>query len=682
MKRDLSRLLRPKSIAIFGGGWSERVVQQCVDMGFEGDIWPVHPKKESIAGLKCYASAEALPAAPDASFIGVNRNATVDIVGDLARMGAGGAVCFASGFREVTDGTDLEQQLVAAAGDMPILGPNCYGYINYAAGALLWPDQHGGRACDKGVAIIAQSSNVAINFTMQNRGLPIAYILTVGNQAQTGMPEMIEAVLDDPNVTAIGLHIEGFRDIGAVESALAKARDRNIPVVALKVGQSDAAQAMTLSHTASLAGSDELASAFFDRMNVARVATPDDFLETLKLLHVLGPSPDTTLGSLSCSGGEASLMADLAQAENLAMRPLSDAEADSVAATLPDMVTISNPLDYHTFTWGDGDSLKETYSAMLRCGFGLTCLVLDAPRPDRCADNGSDIAIEAAIAAAQKTGGRLAIVASIAENMTEALADRLTSAGIAPLMGMQTALRAAAAAARIGAGRATPAAMPLYHESTAPTGDCSPLDEWQSKSILRAHNIRTPESRLVTAVDEAVIAAEKIGYPVVLKAVSSDLAHKTELGAVKLNLASDAEVRDAAQELARHNSPLLVEQMVPAPVAELILGIARDSQFGLYLTIGAGGTAVELWKDARVLLLPASRSDIRSAVLSLKSAPLLTGFRNKPAADLDAIIDAAEALAAYAIAEGPQLEELDINPLMACQNGAFAADALILRRNN
>ena len=301
--RDLSRLLRPKSIAVFGGGWSVNVIRQCERMGYAGAIWPVHPKLTEMAGLPCYASVADLPGAPDASFIGVNRHATVEVVRDLAARGAGGAVCFASGFREVADGAELQDHLVEAAGAMPILGPNCYGFINYVEGALLWPDQHGGRRVERGVAIIAQSSNIAINLTMQRRGLPLAYVMTVGNQAQTGLAQMIEALLDDPAVTAIGLYIEGLGDIPALETALRRAREKRVPVVALKSGRSETARAMTLSHTASLAGADTLVSAFLSQMNVARVDSLDEMVETLKLLHTAGPSPDFTLGSLSCSGG-------------------------------------------------------------------------------------------------------------------------------------------------------------------------------------------------------------------------------------------------------------------------------------------------------------------------------------------------------------------------------------------
>ena len=215
----LERLLRPKSIAVIGGGaFGTNVVRQSLKMGFAGEIWPVHPTRDEVEGLRAYRSVGDLPGAPDATFIGVNRHLTIEMVGALRQRGAGGAVCFASGFRETgaydADGDSLQERLLEAAGGMPIIGPNCYGLINYADGALLWPDQHGGiRLADggRGAAIITQSSNIAINMTMQARGLPVAYIMTAGNQAQTGLSEMALGLIEDERVSVLGLHIEGFR---------------------------------------------------------------------------------------------------------------------------------------------------------------------------------------------------------------------------------------------------------------------------------------------------------------------------------------------------------------------------------------------------------------------------------------------------------------------------------------
>lgn len=679
--KDLSRVLRPSSIAVFGGGWSTAVLRQCRKMGFAGDLWPVHPSKDEIEGLPCYRGVDALPAAPDISFIGVNRDGTIGIVRELAQRSAGGAVCFASGFGEVTDGSERNRALLAAAGDMPLLGPNCYGFINYLDGALLWPDQHGGKRVEKGAAIVVQSSNIAINLTMQRRGLPIAYVLTAGNQAQTGLSELAEAALDDPRVTVLGLHIEGFDDIGRLERMFAKAREKAVPVVAIKVGTSSAAQAMALSHTASLSGADQLADAFLARSGVVRARSLDEFVETLKLLHVLGPSPNRTLGSMSCSGGEASLVGDLAEAAGLDLRALHADEAARLRATLPAMVTISNPLDYHTFTWGDRAALAATYRAMLDCDFGMSILVLDFPRPDRCDDNGCEAALDAAIAAHRDAGGRFAVVASLPENMTEDHADRFLAAGIAPMMGLATALKAISNAADIGAAWRRPPAAPLSAQNAPTDMPSAVLDEWSSKAVLREIGVATPEGGIAGSADEAAALAQRIGFPVVVKGVGDRLSHKTEMEAVKLNLRSADEVRDAAQSMAHLECDFLVEKMVQGSVAELIVGIARDPQFGLYLTVGAGGIMVELWSDTRPLLLPASRDDIRAALLSLRSAPLLTGFRGRPQGAVDAAVEAAFRIGEYALSQAHALDEMDVNPLIVTAERAIAVDALIRRRS-
>ena len=218
MHQSLNVSLRPKSIAVFGGAQAAAVVAQSIKMGFAGEIWPVHPTKDEVAGRKAYRSVADLPGAPDAAFVGVNRHLTIEVIKALAERGAGGAVCFAAGFLETEaydeDGERLQAELVAAAGQMPIIGPNCYGLINYADGALLWPDQHGGiRLAEggKGVAIITQSSNIAINMTMQKRGLPIAFLMTAGNQAQTGLSEMALGLIEDERVTVARPAHRGLR---------------------------------------------------------------------------------------------------------------------------------------------------------------------------------------------------------------------------------------------------------------------------------------------------------------------------------------------------------------------------------------------------------------------------------------------------------------------------------------
>ena len=306
--RDLSRLLRPTTIAVVGGGaWCEQIILQCQKMKFAGHVWMVHPREIEVCGVKAVASLAALPSAPDAVFLGVNRHLAIELMRELSLMGAGGAVCFASGFSEAiaedASGADLQAALIDAAGEMPFLGPNCYGYVNALDSALLWPDQHGCTPVETGVAILTQSSNIAINLNMQQRGLPIAYTIACGNMAQTSQAQIATSLLDDPRVTAIGLHIEGFSDIAEWAELARKAHKRGVPLIALKVGKSDQAQRATVSHTASLAGSDAGADALLRHLGIGRVYDLPAFLETLMVLHCNGRLDAPTLSSVSCSGG-------------------------------------------------------------------------------------------------------------------------------------------------------------------------------------------------------------------------------------------------------------------------------------------------------------------------------------------------------------------------------------------
>jgi acyl-CoA synthetase (NDP forming) len=684
--RSLDRLIRPKSIAVFGGKEARRVIEQCDKMGFAGDIWPVHPREDQILGRKCYRSVADLPGAPDASFVGVNRQLTIDIISALSARGAGGAVCYASGFREAAseldDGNDMQEALVAAAGDMPIVGPNCYGFINMLDGALLWPDQHGMQRVDRGVAVLTQSSNIACNISMQTRGLPLAYLMTAGNQAQTGLSDIACAVLEDPRVTAVGLHIEGFDSIASLERLATRARELGKPVVTLKVGKSEAAQLATVSHTASLAGNDRVSSALLARLGIGRVDTLPALLETLKLLHVAGPLESNEISSMSCSGGEASLMADAGVRYCVNYRPLLDEQRRPLKEALGEMVTIANPLDYHTFVWGNREKQTTAFSAMMKGGYALNLIVLDFPRQDRCDAADWVTTCDAVIDAAKATGARAGIVASLGENMPEQTALSLMAAGVIPFFGIDEALAAVETAAGIGAAWAKPAPPKLLNGGVSGGGGASiTLSEHDAKTELSASGLRIPPGKTATTPQDAANAAESLGFPVVLKGLG--VAHKTEAGAVKLNLASREEVLAAAEAMASVASGYLVEKMVAKPVAELIIGAMRDPVAGPVLTIGAGGILVELLDDSAILTLPTTPELIHEAIDGLKIRKLLDGYRGGPKGDFAALADAVAAAASYVVSNASMLEELDINPLMVLPegHGAIAADALIRRRN-
>jgi acyl-CoA synthetase (NDP forming) len=671
MTRTLSRLLRPKSVAVIGGGaWCRAVIQQLLKANFSGDIWPIHPTADEICGLPAHPSLHDLPNIPDAAFIGINRDATIDTVAQLSLLGVGGAVCFASGFGETDDGQDANRRLLQAAGDMPFLGPNCYGMINALDGVSLWPDQHGCVPVDRGVAILTQSSNIAINLTMQQRGLPIAFVVTCGNQAQLSEAQIADALLDDPRVTAIGLHIEGFGDLPAWQALSRKAHTKGIPLVALKVGKSIEARNATISHTASLAGSDAGANALLEHLGIAQVDDLPTVLETLKILHVAGPLPSRQIASISCSGGEASLIADMVHDTTLTFPPLTNLQETRLLAALGPKVALANPLDYHTYIWRDVAAMTRAFSAMIVPEIAITFLIVDFPRGDICDASDWECVIQSALDTRAATGGTIAMVSTLPELMPEHVSRRLMAGGIIPMNGIRAALAATEAAHQ----RAPSPSDLIVPSKSMPAETISEAD---AKRTLQKAGVTVP--KLLTG-DLKTLAkhADTQHGPFVLK--SNGVAHKSEVGGVALSLTSGDAVRQAGAKMT--STTFILEEMIADPVAEILFGVVKDPAHGFVITIGAGGLFAELLKDTASILIPASRDHLKQTLNRLKLSKILNGYRNQPAGNIDALLDAVEAIQSYVLANLDTIEEVEVNPFILTQTRAVAADALIRKRND
>ncbi len=663
----LARMLNPKSIAVIGGNPAAAVVRQCQKLGFTGQIWPVHPTRKEMHGVACFASVNDLPGIPDAAFVAVNRHLTLDAVKQLSKMGAGGAVCYASGFSETGD-TDLQQQLVLAAGDMPLLGPNCYGFINTLDGVALWPDEHGCVSVDRGVGMISQSGNVGINLTMQQRNLRMAYMVTVGNQAGGGVEDVLEAFIYDDRVTAIGMFIEAIRDAPRFAALAHEAFARNKRIVALQTGKSEAGALIAASHTASLAGNRQAYAAFFDRCGVATVETPTELLETLKLLDNGGPLDGYRIASLSCSGGEASLVADLSEATNLIFAPFPDEQCARIESTLTELVSVGNPFDYHTFMWGDKAAMTRTFSETMRGEHDATILLLDAPpRQDQDASSWV-VAAEAFAEASKLTQRRGIVVATIPECFSESMRNAIIALGLTPAQGLRETLVALDRCAWLGqhAPQSAPALV------SAPDNTAI-VDESRAKERLTTWNIAVPQGARCTR-NTVVDAATKIGFPITLKGLG--LAHKSESGAVAVGLQNVEQLQTSISSMPTSITEFLVEQTITGIVAEVLVSIRRTAPLGWMITLGAGGVLTELWRDTQCLLAPASKEEIRAALQQLRIAPILNGFRGKPAANIEALVDVVTALQQAVV--GSSVVEVELNPVLATTTAAIAVDALLI----
>ncbi|MGF6553661.1 acyl-CoA synthetase (NDP forming) [Pseudomonas sp. S30_BP2TU TE3576] len=690
IRDNLKRMLAPQHVAFVGGRSMARALKRCAEGGYQGQMWLVNPQHDSLEGVPCVRSVAELPCGPDAVFIATNRELTLTCVAELAAIGAGGAICYASGFAETgAEGQALQQQLLKAAGDMALLGPNCYGLLDYLHSSALWPVAHGGKAVEKGVAVLTQSGNFAYNLSMSDRSLPVAYMASVGNQAQLGVAELMDVLLDEPRVTAIGLHLEGLKNVPGFARAAHKALEKGIPIIALKTGVSQIGAELALSHTSSLSGSDALYDALFDRLGVIRVSGPVSFVETLKAAACGNLPAGNSLIALACSGGDAGLIADYAERNDLGLPKLDQGQVGELAQVLPSYANLVNPLDFTTAIWGDGEALNRMLDSSLRTEADAAMLVLDYPSEFTGERKECDLLLELYCAALQRHGKTGFVTSAFPELLPAHARERLHAQGVAALQGVEDGL---AAWGRIaGYQRNRQALLALGESALVPLcphaleGEGRLLNEWDSKQALKAFGLPTPNGVLSTP-EQALKDAESLGYPLVLKAVSAQLPHKTEAGAVALNL-KDGAALSAALEKMRASiaayapgvafDQLLLEPMAKPPLAELIVGIKRENDFGLALVIGAGGILVELLKDSRSLLLPTTDGAIRNALLSLRSAPLLQGFRGRESADLDALVTAIRAVADYACENAGQLLELDVNPLLVGAQGTTAVDALI-----
>ena len=678
-RSDLHRLISPKSIAVVGNRGADFAIKESKKLGFNHQIWAVHPTLDSLEGIQCYRDIKDLPEPPDATFIAVNAESAIEIVSDLKSMGGGGAVLYASGFGEVgEEGAKRNQRLVEAADGMPLIGPNCYGFINSLDRVALWPDVNGCEPVSEGVAIITQSGNIGLNMTMQSSGLPIAYMFTLGNQTNTNIADIIHAMLDDSRVNVIGLHIEGINDIESFDSAARRALKMKVPIVAIKSGRTSASAKIALSHTSSLTGSDELFSFFFERLGIARVNSVPEFLETLKLLSILGVIDHNGVASMSCSGGEAGMMADLIDGLEITFPSLTENHKNEVKQTLNEYVEVDNPLDYHTFIWGDRKRTAECFKQMIDGSFAATMLLLDWPKTPESEQKDWDTTLLALSDAITGTNEKAIVLASMADCMPKRIIDQCLKYGITPMVGLDTCLNALNHSYKIGCAFKKDEVPEInVLQASIENNTSKQLTEFEGKQLINGYGIPIPKGVIITNLSEALKAAEEITYPVTLKISEAELAHKSELGAVRLNIQGSEMLEQACHDLFKIGSSLLIEKMIKDSVCELIIGVDYDPTFGKYIIIGGGGIFVEILKDSALMLLPVTRENVLVAISKLKVYPLLEGYRGNSKGDIESVVDSV--ISIIALVRENDVLELDINPLIVLKEkkGVVAADALI-----
>ena len=687
LRTNFKRLLKPRHIAFIGGRDATIAVREARRCGFRGQMWAVNRKRTDLDGVACVPSIAELPEPPDAVYLAIPADGVTTALRELEHMGAGGVVCFSAGFKETGD-AQAERELIKATGEMALIGPNCYGMINYVDKAALWSFEHGGWSPGYGAAIVTQSGMFSSDITMSARSLPMAYMVSAGNQAVLGIEEFLDAFAEDPAVRAIGLHIEGLRDITAFERAALKASDRGVPVVALKSGNSSIGAKLTISHTGSLSGSIELYQALFDRTGVISVTCPSQFLETLKYLCVAGAPGGARIAGFTCSGGGATMLADHAEKIGLCFPPIGFDGQETLTNLLPDIATVSNPLDYTTPIWGHGKKTYPVFAAAISAIHAdLAVLVQDYPAEGLDASKIYYQNDASAFAkAAQEHSIPAAICATLPENLDRGTRRHLIDLGVAPMQGINETLNAMRDAiwwsetrARIKGDR------PTALQPGAGITNLMILTEEESKFWLKQRAVAVPNGR-VCAATEAAELAQSIGYPIALKMMSPHLPHKTEAGAVALGITDidglaaaikAMKVSVAAYDAKALTDRFLIESMPPTPLTELIVTLRSDRQFGPSLVLGSGGILTELVGDVTTLLLPASQREILRALSSLRVARLLQGFRGREKADLNLIASVLHQLCEVFLQARSEVAEIEINPMFVYPDHIIAVDALI-----
>lgn len=686
----LKRLFRPASIAFVGGTQIGGAIRACRAAGYAGEMWVVNPNAGEIEGIACIPSIEALPSAPDAALVGLSPARSIAAVEALAAQGAGGAAVVASGFAETgADGRALQEALKSAAGEMPVLGPNCMGLLNQFDGAAIWADDTlTERPEGPAAAIISQSGAMLIGIVGVEQGFPLGYAVSVGNQAVTDMAECIHAVLDDERITAVGLYLEGINDGALLGKACLAARSKGVPVVALKGGDQEAGGRVALSHTASMLVERDIWHAFCERFAIVEASSPKALVETLKLLTIAGVPKGNRVAVLSYSGGVNGLVA--AQAGPLGLdlpTPADDSQA-RLRDMLPPGLPLSNPMDLNIpFRSKNGISLEDrgaVANAIETFARGMAdqiSFLIDIPRPT---DEGLDAVWAESVAVMTDVARDLQLPCSVAgilpEGLPHAFRKRLIAGGVAPLLGLSETLEALSLSIRVAGMQAhtgPPATASLY-TGTEPQGAVM-LDEATSKTLLAGLGLAVPEFETVTP-DQAPQAANRLGYPLAVKLLSDRIAHKATVGGVHLHLTTPETVAEACQRISTDVgtapnghavSHVLLERMIDDVAAEIIVGIKRHPTLGLAMMIGRGGTAVERLGIYETLLLPLDHDELDRVLERL-------GFAGHVG-----LTAAARAIAGFADAHSDDLVTLDVNPLMLTGDGkAIAADALIVMADN
>jgi acyl-CoA synthetase (NDP forming) len=702
--RDLSPLLNPTAIAVVGA--SERhgtpgrvILENLRHLCYRGGVYPVNPNYKEILGWPCYPDLKSLPGPVEAVAILLGAEQALSVLETAGEIGARAAWVLAVGFAEAgTEGKARQARLSRLAEDAGLLvcGPNCIGVANLVDGAAMYSVPLSPKNEAGGVSVISQSGAVCMGLANAAR-FGLRYLISTGNEAVLDSSDYIGHLVNDPYTKVIVAFLEGIRSPQKFAAAASAAADAGKPILALKVGRSDQARRTVQAHTGSLAGADAVVDAFFRGLGVVRLSTLNELLEAATLFDTCPRPQGDGAGLLSLSGGQVGLVADLAQEVGLVLPTLSEDTRTALSQILPYTI-VGNPLD----VWG-AEAREGVYASCVDIvsrdeAVHLLAVTRDTPPAVAPLEvEQSLVEAEAAVQATRETGKPVLMFSNPSSGFHEDVKRFLDEGGVPYLQGTRATLRAIKgfldygrfrrriAEARAG-GCPSPTSLPAWRERLQRSR--GGLSETDGRHLLATYGIQGPGEELATTEEEAARAAQRIGYPVVLKIVSPDIQHKTEIGGVRVGLADETSVATSFREVmaaGKLHCPdarldgALVQEMITVDAIEVILGILRDPDFGPVVVFGSGGTLVEVVKDSSLRLPPLNSQEALEMIQETRGARLLQGFRGRPPADVDALVDAVVRLSQLAVDLGDLIAALDVNPLMVLPKGqgVRAVDAAV-----
>lgn len=690
----VERLLKPRSVAIIGasdkpGALGASVFGNLKRQGFKGEIYLINPSRTQIDGHPCLQSIEALPDHVDVAVLAIPRAGVVQAIHSLAARSVGAAIIFSAGFAEGgAQGLAEQREIarIAAQANMLIEGPNCLGHVNFIDAIPLTFIEMPilPKLTAPGVGIISQSGAIAtvVNSTLLSRGVGLSYSVSTGNEASSGVEDYVEYLLTDPFTRVIGMIVEQFRQPQRFLKIAEQVRQAGKTIVLLHPGRSQAARDSASTHTGAMAGDYELMTAKARRAGVLQVETLEEFGDCLELLRSCGPvGPAGTL-VIGESGAFKALTLDFAEAVGLHLPPATDTDSPALRAALPDFVPVSNPIDMTA----QGLVEPAIYGRLIAAGLEdprFDSVILGIIQTDAVT---CGIKLPSVISAVRALKPQKPVIFAGLDDGAPIPPDYIADLRALGVPYFPSTERAFRAVARLAAhGRQTNRALshPHFALPDIPSGV---IPEYQAKALLQPLGICFPASKMATTLAEALEAALVVGYPVVLKAQSPALSHKSDAGGVLVGL-KDATALTMGWERLLNNiqdynkdiilDGVLVEAM-GAQGVELIIGGRNDPEWGPAVLIGFGGVQAEILKDVRLLPADLEHTEILAELDKLKSAALLRGFRGKPACDVEAVARIVQQVSRLLISN-PNIREIDLNPVIVypAGSGAVALDALI-----